>query len=491
MSLRSPFATRIEKGAYSAIVYSNGSLYVAENNKGEVIKENSNAATVIQAAIDSLTTCFGSVFLLEGTYNITESINLRDKISIFGQGTGTLLFVPNGTNPTHLKIFNIDTKEYVHISDLFIDGNKASQSSGKEDGIYITAGAHIKLTNLSIYNIYGVEGNGIFVSGIPSDVLIQGNTFNHIQDDGMDINGITNSQIIGNNINDCGDNGIDTEGAEYTTFTGNVITNCGGNGIELEQEGATPPLTRFCTATGNTIKDCGKDGFNVRSGGYNTIVGNVVFSAGRYGVYLTKTSSGGKAEHNVVANNILVDGVDEGICEVVNNADYNFLVGNYLKNNNLQSYQEDINGLHSQSNNNYWVDSYYYPAIEQKKRWYKNHSGGQISAGAVGIFDATTGKEYYIGTTTEKGNDRVLGMVLETVAADAVSPVLLEGHTNILKANGTVDIAQGDFLGTYTTAGIACKAEAGDMAIAIALEAYTGNDSNGVLDAVLLSPRKI
>ncbi|MDD5065227.1 MAG: hypothetical protein PHQ35_10785 [Phycisphaerae bacterium] len=64
------------------------------------------------------------------------------------------------------------------------------------------------------------------------------------------------------------------------------------------------------------------------------------------------------------------------------------------------------------------------------------------------------------------------------------------GKTTLLKVDGTTDIAIGDFIGTFTTAGIGMKCSAGDMAIAIALEAYTTDDSAGVIDALLITPRK-
>ena len=38
---------------------------------------------------------------------------------------------------------------------------------------------------------------------------------------------------------------------------------------------------------------------------------------------------------------------------------------------------------------------------------------------------------------------------------------------------------------------IGMKAASGDMAVAIALEAYATDDSSGVIDALLITPRKI
>jgi len=55
--------------------------------------------------------------------------------------------------------------------------------------------------------------------------------------------------------------------------------------------------------------------------------------------------------------------------------------------------------------------------------------------------------------------------------------------------NGTANIAVGDKLSTYSSAGIGAKATAGKGGVfAIALEAYTNSDSSGVIDAILFEP---
>lgn len=53
MSVNSPFTTKVELGEYSAIVLKDGSTIIAKDAEGTIIKEGSNGATVIQAAIDS------------------------------------------------------------------------------------------------------------------------------------------------------------------------------------------------------------------------------------------------------------------------------------------------------------------------------------------------------------------------------------------------------------------------------------------------------
>lgn len=121
----------------------------------------------------------------------------------------------------------------------------------------------------------------------------------------------------------------------------------------------------------------------------------------------------------------------------------------------------------------------------------QNTSGSTLTQGDTVVYAANSeGDE--ITTTTTQGDDYVLGMVItSSVVNNDFASVLVKGKTKVLKVDGTTDIAVGDFLCTYTTAGIAAKAGAGDMAFAIALETYTTDDSNGVIDALLISPRKI
>ncbi len=96
-----------------------------------------------------------------------------------------------------------------------------------------------------------------------------------------------------------------------------------------------------------------------------------------------------------------------------------------------------------------------------------------------------------VTTTVTGGDKKVYGMAAEIIADTAWGLVQVLGKTVLLKVNGTADIAIGDWLSTYTEAGIAKKASAGDMAFAIALEAYPTDDSAGVIKALILSPRQV
>lgn len=117
-----------------------------------------------------------------------------------------------------------------------------------------------------------------------------------------------------------------------------------------------------------------------------------------------------------------------------------------------------------------------------------NKSGGALVKGDVVVFDRTNSTVDMIAfTTSTGGNDiDVLGMVFQPVANDGIGKVQIWGPTKFLKADGTTDIAVGDMLGTFTTAKIAQKSTTGGR-FARALEAYSTNDSAGVIDAFILN----
>ena len=117
----------------------------------------------------------------------------------------------------------------------------------------------------------------------------------------------------------------------------------------------------------------------------------------------------------------------------------------------------------------------------------KNTSGGALATGDVVVLKPSTGVE--VTTTTTEGDPLVIGMVAQIIANNAYGLIQIYGQTASLKVNGTENIAIGDLIGTSTIAKIGKKAAAGKSAFAMALEAYTNDDSNGVIDAMIITPR--
>lgn len=115
-----------------------------------------------------------------------------------------------------------------------------------------------------------------------------------------------------------------------------------------------------------------------------------------------------------------------------------------------------------------------------------NDSGVAVARGALVCLDATKGRNYF--TTDTAGNkNTIIGMASEAIADGQRGLIQTYGPTKYLKVDGNTDIAVGDFIASFTTGGIGQKGTIGSgNCIAIACEAYSANDSNGVIDAFLL-----
>ena len=121
----------------------------------------------------------------------------------------------------------------------------------------------------------------------------------------------------------------------------------------------------------------------------------------------------------------------------------------------------------------------------------KNTSGAGVVAGDLCVLKAVAAGDEVTTTTTGGDNQLLRGggfMAIETIASTAYGRFLRLGFTNALKVNGVTDIAIGDRLTSFTTAGVAKKAAIGDPYFATALEAYATDDSSGVIDAILTEP---
>lgn len=125
---------------------------------------------------------------------------------------------------------------------------------------------------------------------------------------------------------------------------------------------------------------------------------------------------------------------------------------------------------------------------ENKTQYLKNTSGGTLTAGTVVISKATASADE-ITTTTTASDHNVLGIVIGSITNNSYGYIQTLGKSATVKVNGQSNIAIGDLLSTYTSAGILHKASANDLVIAIALTAYAVNDSSGVIDALLISQR--
>jgi hypothetical protein len=144
-------------------------------------------------------------------------------------------------------------------------------------------------------------------------------------------------------------------------------------------------------------------------------------------------------------------------------------------------------GLHTETANNVGTSKLF----DKHFVYMKNTSGATINAGNVVTHKSTVAAGDEITTTTAASDNLVFGVANAAISNDAYGYIQVSGKTTLLTVDGTTDIAVGDFITTYTTAGIGAKAGAGGLAIAIALEAYTADNSSGVIDALIIEPRRL
>jgi len=238
-------------------------------------------------------------------------------------------------------------------------------------------------------------------------------------------------------------------GGLSTVVANNMIYNCSGKAIVANYSN--------CTITGNNIYNQGSVyGIGVEADSVDdTLIANNTFRFNVTGINIV----------NAASDRTIIDG-NKFITCTTNIADA---------------------GTVTTIQNNSGVS-----AIQENKYMYmKNTSGGAIAAGNLVTRKAVAAGDEVTMVSTTAGDPTIFGMAAEAIADTAYGYIQVLGKTTLLKVNGTTDIAIGDYLSHFTTAGIAQKAASGHTAIAIALKAYTTDDSSGVIDAIIISPRLV
>lgn len=459
--------------AVTFIVAANDSLH---KNMADYVCDGVDDHLDIQAALDALPASGGKVVLLEGTFHFNSRVELDSYQNIQGQGEGTIITVDTdcttlfrayggaGTEKTGVKI-----------------GNFRAVCTG---GLLVHNAVYFYYVNNSeIFNIVGEED---------ADQLIRCRYCNFIQIDKIRTSGTTGECIYGDElyfsiVSHCELSGDPSEGAiEISGDNNKIMENIlsgAAQGVHIGGEGNI--------IAHNTCSYNQQEGISIRVGSKDCIIesnycqGNGQALNNGYANIRGYRSDGCKYSNNTcrfgIGGNVpkyglWIDGSDAY-------GEKNVVIGNDLDNSGLTANFFDEGVLTHVEDNNIGIE------ITQIKhfRRVKNTSGGALAAGDVVVLKAVAaGNE--ITTTVVQGDDSVYGMVAEPLMNGDFGLVQVKGKTTDLKVNGTVAIAIGDLLGTYTVGGIAMKAGAGDQAFARALEAYAVADSAGVIDAYIKSP---
>jgi hypothetical protein len=388
-------------------------------------------------------------------------------LSIYGN-----IFIANGGNGA---FFN-NTGSNLHRLNSIFANNICSNNTGH--GIASYSGS----LNITGNLVSGNAGRGIFITPVGGqvyDILINGNT------------------VLDNGRGGTTDDGIRIEGgASYATLNITCINNRCADDSALYSLTMTNVARASNIATVTTAYPHGfvtgqRINVNAVDAAYDNATAVITTSASNPKTFTyanagadeaTKADAGTASPLKSQRYGIIVTGSTQG------------LHNSFFANNNLIGnltgafYYDNANGsfVTIYNNTGTLATATKHPYDTEFQTWL-NSSGGGLTVGQIVVrLAGTTGQE--VTTTVSAADRNILGVAAESISNAAWGRIQTLGKTISLKVNGTIDIAIGDYICTYSSAGIGRKAAAGEVAIAIALEAYTTDDSNGIIDALIIPP---
>lgn len=344
----------------------------------------------INTAINATGANGGAIYLLEGTYNITSSINMASNVSLIGTGAGTVLrrasaidniILANGSPTSPI--------ENILIAQLKIDG----VSKTNTNGIYFDFVNNSKIDRIWMTNISKVNTDGIQLASSARNVISNcrlenggGDAINLQRSSAVDP-GSSNNIIQNNHVDTWGEDGIYAIGSSNNCIvSGNIFTNSygayaaiwvrsGNNWIISNNEFYSNNKcgiwvsSDYCVISGNNIHDNTGQGIILyeQRPDNNIVSNNIINNNNKEGILISTTESGGYsyAERDILIGNIIIDNGDASIAaydgiNIVGSSDGS---GKHLISSNLISAASGRGGgyginVKANSDNNYISSNY-------------------------------------------------------------------------------------------------------------------------------------
>ncbi|MBW2672003.1 MAG: hypothetical protein JRD89_01140 [Deltaproteobacteria bacterium] len=314
----------------SYIVFKEGSTIYAKNGTtGEIDFSGTDAATVMQAAIDALTSG-GVIFIKAETYYLTAPITIaKNNLIIEGEGERTLITQADGQNLAYffkLSGPTTHTPTYIKIRNLRLEGNYNNNTN--TIGIGAPPDRHPDYIWVQNCHIAHFSGECIKARGnvwtVTNNYISESKT-NVVYHSGAD-SIYANNQIGG------------ASGASGSCFYGSALSHIiiANNKIFGAQDYHIYLDAPYrCVIAGNIIGGTAPtpqyDSLHLRSytagRTYCVITGNLFYGADRDGVRL----HGNPVDYNVIVGN-LFDGYGGSAVREVDAPDYNLISGNQFQN---------------------------------------------------------------------------------------------------------------------------------------------------------------
>jgi len=279
---------------------------------------------IIQA-LEALPPTGGEVVILDGTYNITASINIpKNNVSLRGNGNATIL--KRGYNSTNTDsgstargLITLNNKSGCKIQGLQIDGNEATYTSIYNCGIYLYSYCN---NNTITGNTCSNNYDGIFLYSYCNNNTVTGNTC-YNNSNGIYLSASSKNNTVTGNTCYNNSNGIYLSSSSNNTVTGNT---CNDNyyGIRLSSSSNN-------TITGNPCNSS-HYGIYLSSSSYNTITGNTC-NSNSTGIYLYSYCNNNTVTGNTCSNNYAGTGI-----RLYSSSNNNTITGNTCNNNDYGIY---------------------------------------------------------------------------------------------------------------------------------------------------------
>jgi hypothetical protein len=302
------------RGGYSAIVFKDGDLYVAEDDVGTIIEENANAVTTIQSTCDGLTSgrTWQETVKLTGDFEIDASIPLPSYTFLDLEGA----YIKLANNSDSGMIHAETGKHHITVFGGILDGNKANQATGWGIVFRYTSDYHAIIgTTIKNIKVHGITFTDI-EDFLIHDVRVQDN-----EGDGIQVflnceRGTVSNCISVNND----DTGIVVEESTLINVINNVVVGAGSNGIIVFGAPRNNIIGNHSISNSRTFED--RIGIYVTTKDTIKSSNNIVTGNHCYDLQTPKRQAYGLASHgekNIITDNQLwgnatgwgiVDGTD-------------------------------------------------------------------------------------------------------------------------------------------------------------------------------------
>jgi parallel beta-helix repeat protein len=342
-----------ESRPVSVVVYKDASGTIRAVDSDSEVASGTDAATVIQSAINTLPGSGGRIHINSGVYLMTSGVELESNVRISGNGRSTVLKVPD-TASTQYNVLQLETITQGVVDNITIDGNRGNAGS-TQYGIFVSDSTKCKVTNCYVLSTTGV---GIHLYKGRFNVIANNHSWNN-RYHGIEPE-FTQSAVIDGNICENNDrHGIyvfrgelpEGEGSKHNIIDGNVLRSNGQYGIALEGVG-----TWFNIVTNNTINWNTDYGITTNDqADHNLITGNTIAFNGLHGYYSFKCSYNSINNNLFQTNGLSQDNAYDDIMlddDDTNGSTHNIVQGNMVRAEGSKRTRYGVNETSSLQDNN-------------------------------------------------------------------------------------------------------------------------------------------